>query len=151
MIVPSQHASFCKQRGKGLPLAFAHATGEYALFSAAAASTSYTTYEQWSATLGTVSNPAYRHLQPYFGLRVAVPGTYLLHAHCSGQPECMAICIELAGNVRLYDGEVQRSASGTQIEEAWAKSTDRSTVVTFGFGPNLVLQPASILLKLSVS
>ena len=150
-MIASQELSILKQRGKGLPMALANATGEYALFSAAAALISHTTYAQWSATLGTVPSISHRQLQPHFGLHVAVPGIYLLHAHCSGQPERMAIRVELGGNVRLYDADVQRSVTVTEMEQAWARSTDRSTVITFAFGPNPAPEPASILLKLSVS
>ena len=151
MVISSQDSSVLMKRGKSLPLALAHATGEYALFSEAAGSNSRTTYEQWSTTLATVQNAARRHLQPCYGLQIAAPGNYVLHAHCSGQPECMAIVVELSGYVRLYDGNVQRSVKDTEMQQAWATSTDRSTVVTFAFGSNPATEPACILLKLSVS
>ena len=148
VVFPSQDCGILKQRGKGLPLALAHATGEYALFSAVAGSTLFVTYEQWSVSLATVRAVEKKYLQPYYGLQIATPGFYVLHAHCSGRPECMAVCVEVGGDARVYDGDVLRSVTVTEMQRAWSRSVDRSTVITFAFRPHCAAQPASVLLQL---
>ena len=131
-----------------MPFALAHATGDYALFGAAVHAGRRDSYFEWSATLATVPAPHMRHLQPRDGLHVASEGPCLLHAHGDGRAECMAATVNLDGTVRVFDGRIARSLTRAEAEQAWASATDRSTVVTFGFGARPAEEPHIALLRL---
>ena len=87
--VPAAYSAILLQRGRSLPLALAHATGDYARFAAAVASESGSrldAYGEWSSVLLDLDRPQMRRLQPDLGLHIPADGPCVLHSHGTGAP-----------------------------------------------------------------
>ena len=149
--IPAAYSAVLVQRGRSVPLALAHATGDYALFAAAIASQSASrrdAYGEWSSVLLGVDRPQMRHLHPDLGLRVPKAGPCVLHAHSTGRPECMAVIGQVNGFVRIFDGQRVGAMPLESVHRAFLAASDRGTVVTYAFGGQEADSASALLLGL---
>ena len=149
--LPAADAAVLLQRGRSVPLALAHATGEYSRFAAAIradAASRRDAYGDWSSVVLGMDRQHMRHLLPEFGLHVPADGPCLLHAHGTGRPECAAIVGQPDGVVRVFDGQRVGTMRLADVHRAWLAASDRKTVVTFAFGADKADAARGLLLAL---
>ncbi|MCP4243889.1 MAG: hypothetical protein GY772_25330, partial [bacterium] len=95
-------------------------------------------YDVWSQHLAeltraapTATLPSDTRLRPRYGLHIPASGSCLLHAENNGVPHCILATISDAGLVECWTGLRVVVVSRENVSVAFARSSDRSTVVTY--------------------
>ena len=131
---PTGALSALVKAGQSVPLAVAHVTGQYhATYQAKtrASPNRKRTYADWFVVLDAVLPSGGKCWAPVWGLRIPARGSFLVHSEGEGRPGCVGLCVEDGGGLRMFDGKSVWVIGADAAREAYAESSDRSTVVTF--------------------
>ena len=129
---PSGAVTTLLRAGLSVPVALAHASGRYSEVASLSRGVGRRrTYQDWFRACDKVWPARERSLLPCWGWHVPGDGSFLVHAEGAGKPRCVAFATLPGGFLHMYDGQTMVRLTAQEAREAWAKSSDRSTVVTF--------------------
>ena len=133
-----------------VPLALAHATGQYDTFAKAASAAGApegTRYADWCEV---VVAECRRHLVPKVGLHLETSRPHVIHAYSNGKPDCVAAVVDDEDMVRVYDGRSMYLLSKGKLEDICKSASDENTIVTIAFEQVPADDLHSLLLSLRI-